>query len=50
MIGKGNKQRFVPVNDHVIRLIDNYRNFVRSGLDVDKDFEDTLFLNRRGGK
>lgn len=48
VIGKGNKQRFVPVNDHIIRLIDNYRNLIRSSLDVDNDFEDTLFLNRRG--
>ena len=48
VIGKGNKQRFVPVNDHIIRLIDNYRNLIRSRLDIDNDFEDTLFLNRRG--
>ena len=48
VIGKGNKQRFVPVNDHIIRLIDNYKNLIRRGLDVDNDFEDTLFLNRRG--
>ncbi len=48
VIGKGNKQRFVPVNDHIIRLIDNYRNLIRSGLKVDRDYEDTLFLNRRG--
>ncbi len=46
--GKGNKQRFVPVNDHIIRLIDNYRNLVRSGIPVGKPYEDTLFLNRRG--
>ena len=48
VVGKGNKQRFVPVNDHIIRLIDNYKNLIRRGLDVDNDFEDTLFLNRRG--
>lgn len=48
VIGKGNKQRFVPVNDHIILLIDNYRNLIRSGLNVDREFEDTLFLNRRG--
>ena len=46
--GKVNKQRFVPVNDHIIGLIDNYRNLVRSGVPVEKRFEDTLFLNRRG--
>ncbi len=48
VIGKGSKQRFVPVNDHIIALIDNYRSLVRSGVPVQKEFEDTLFLNRRG--
>jgi integrase/recombinase XerD len=48
VIGKGSKQRFVPVNDHIIRLIDNYRDLVRTGIPVQKEFEDTLFLNRRG--
>jgi integrase/recombinase XerD len=48
VIGKGSKQRFVPVNDHIINLIDNYRSLVRSGIPVQKQFEDTLFLNRRG--
>jgi integrase/recombinase XerD len=48
VIGKGNKQRFVPVNDHIIRLIDNYRNLIRTKIPVQKEFEDTLFLNRRG--
>ena len=48
VIGKGSKQRFVPVNDHIITLIDNYRSLVRSGVPVQKQFEDTLFLNRRG--
>ena len=48
VIGKGNKQRFVPVNDHIIRLVDNYKNLVRSKSAIDKDHEDTLFLNRRG--
>ena len=48
VIGKGSKQRFVPVNDHLIALIDNYRKLIRSGIPVQKEFEDTLFLNRRG--
>lgn len=48
VIGKGNKQRFVPVNDHIIRLVDNYRNLIRTKIPVQKEFEDTLFLNRRG--
>ncbi len=46
--GKGNKQRFVPINAYTIKLIGNYTNLIRSGIKVQKGFEDTLFLNRRG--
>ena len=46
--GKGNKQRFVPINAYTIKLIGNYKNLIRSGITVQKGFEDTLFLNRRG--
>ncbi len=46
--GKGNKQRFVPINSYTIKLIGNYKNLIRSGIEVQKGFEDTLFLNRRG--
>lgn len=48
VIGKGNKQRFVPVNSFMIRLINNYKDMIRASLTVQKGFEDTLFLNRRG--
>ncbi|HKO78320.1 MAG TPA: site-specific tyrosine recombinase [Flavobacterium sp.] len=46
--GKGNKQRFVPVGDLTQKYIGIYRNEVRVHLSVQKGFEDTLFLNRRG--
>jgi integrase/recombinase XerD len=46
--GKGNKQRFVPVGKTTIRLITSYVNNVRVHVGVQKNFEDTLFLNRRG--
>lgn len=46
--GKGNKQRFVPINTFTIKLIVNYKNLIRTGIKVQKGFEDTLFLNRRG--
>lgn len=48
VIGKGNKQRFVPINPYMIKLIETYKNLVRSKLSIQKGFEDTLFLNRRG--
>lgn len=46
--GKGNKQRFVPIGDLTQKYIDLYRNSVRNHISVQKGFEDTLFLNRRG--
>lgn len=46
--GKGNKQRFVPIEEATIKLITDYVNFVRASNSVQKGFEDTLFLNRRG--
>ena len=48
VIGKGNKQRFVPINSFMIRLIENYKDLIRTSVKVQKGFEDTLFLNRRG--
>jgi integrase/recombinase XerD len=46
--GKGNKQRFVPVGKSTIKLVTSYVNQVRVHLSIQKNFEDTLFLNRRG--
>lgn len=46
--GKGNKQRFVPVGKPTEKFINIYRNSVRSHVAIQKGFEDTLFLNRRG--
>jgi integrase/recombinase XerD len=48
VLGKGNKQRFVPINGYTIKLIDNYKNQIRNRINIQKGFEDTLFLNRRG--
>ncbi len=46
--GKGNKQRFVPISDVTQKYILLYKNAVRIHLTIQKGFEDTLFLNRRG--
>jgi integrase/recombinase XerD len=46
--GKGNKQRFVPVSDLTRKYIEIYKDQIRSHLSIQKGFEDTLFLNRRG--
>lgn len=46
--GKGNKQRFVPVGSSTVKYILIYNNEVRDKMTVQKGYEDTLFLNRRG--
>jgi integrase/recombinase XerD len=46
--GKGNKQRFVPIGNLTQKYILIYKNNNRTLLSIQKGFEDTLFLNRRG--
>ena len=45
--GKGDKQRLVPISEKAILEIRNYL-IDRHNVKVQKGFEDTLFLNRRG--
>lgn len=46
--GKGNKQRFVPISELTQKYINTYKDDVRPHLNIQKGFDDTLFLNRRG--
>ncbi len=46
--GKGNKQRFVPISEITQKYIQIYRQTIRTHVTIQKGFEDTLFLNRRG--
>jgi integrase/recombinase XerD len=46
--GKGDKQRFVPIGDYTIEIIELYKNEVRIHVPAKPDHTDTLFLNRRG--
>ncbi|MEN2402943.1 site-specific tyrosine recombinase XerD [Flavobacterium sp. MC2016-06] len=48
--GKGNKERFVPVGKFAQRYMEIYQKEIRCNLTIKKGFEDTLFLNRRGGQ
>src|SRR5690554_5601504 len=48
--GKGNKQRLVPISDYTIKIINFYKNEVRVHSKIEKEFEDFVFLNRRGKK
>ncbi|WP_298348027.1 site-specific tyrosine recombinase XerD [uncultured Dokdonia sp.] len=48
VVGKGDKQRFVPISEHTQKYINIYRNELRNHIDVKPEHVDILFLNRRG--
>lgn len=50
IIGKGNKERLVPIGSMAMKQINIYMNQVRLHINIKKDATDILFLNRRGGK
>lgn len=47
IIGKGSKERLVPISDRALKEIDNYLPW-RNSLNIKKGEEDYVFLNRRG--
>lgn len=49
VVGKGNKQRLVPINSNAIKYINNYLS-QRCHMNIDQKWLDTLFLNRNGRK
>ncbi|HZF64604.1 MAG TPA: site-specific tyrosine recombinase XerD [Chitinophagaceae bacterium] len=48
VIGKGNKERLVPIGSSAIKHVNIYRHHVRVHSPIQKGEEDILFLNRRG--
>lgn len=48
VIGKGDKERLVPIGSHALKYIKIYKDQVRCHVPVQKNYEDYLFLNRRG--
>ena len=46
--GKGDKQRFVPIVPATQKFINIYLKQIRSHINVNNEYKDTLFLNRRG--
>ena len=48
VIGKGDKQRLVPIGSDAIKHINIYRNSIRNKMNIVIGQEDILFLNRRG--
>lgn len=48
VIGKGNKQRLVPISTYTMDLINLYKDSVRCHCSIKEGYEDFVFLNRRG--
>lgn len=48
VIGKGNKERLVPIGNSALRAIANYVGAVRIHQDIQTGHEDYIFLNLRG--
>jgi integrase/recombinase XerD len=50
VIGKGDKERLVPIGSAAIKYINLYKNQDRVHITIKPGQEDFLFLNRRGSK
>lgn len=48
VVGKGNKERLVPIGEEAKKCINIYVNEVRSHQSIKPSFEDHVFLNNRG--
>ena len=48
VIGKGNKERVVPIGSQACQAIVSYLEYYRSQLNINEGHEDTLFLGRYG--
>ena len=48
VIGKGNKERLVPIGKSALKYVDIYLQQVRIHVPVQPEFENFVFLNRRG--
>jgi integrase/recombinase XerD len=48
VIGKGNKERLVPLNKTLVKYLKNYIQLVRSHQNIATGHEDFVFLNNRG--
>lgn len=48
VIGKGDKERLVPIGQSAIKYIQSYREHIRNQIAIVAGNEDILFLNRRG--
>jgi len=50
VIGKGNKERLVPIGSTALKLLEIYVSQIRVHLSIKKGHEDYIFLNRSGSR
>jgi len=50
VIGKGDKERLIPIGNTALKFIGIYRHRIRTHAEIKKGNEDILFLNRRGAR
>lgn len=50
ILGKGSKERLVPIGEQASKLLNIYLQEIRVHLDIKKGQEDFVFLNKRGSK
>ncbi len=48
VVGKGDKERWVPIAEYTLKILNQYLEGSRLHLDIQKGNEDFVFLNRRG--
>lgn len=48
--GKGDKERLVPISKTALSAINHYKEQQRNHLEINKESQNILFLNRRGGQ
>jgi len=50
VVGKGSKERFIPINEYLIHRMYHYQKLVRPHFPIQSNFSDHFFINRRGAQ
>ena len=50
ILGKGNKERYVPIGSDAMKYMQIYLHEIRNNMQIQKGYENFVYLNRRGKK